>query len=90
MQSGNKLLLTLLLGSIIVLAYLYYKDISKFPITNYVCGPGYTDCFPVAKFDDRASCESHNEWAGWLCDSTDKSNIKCKESDHSFAIGYCK
>ncbi len=86
----NKLLITLFFVTTVVFGFLYYKEVSTFPITLYICGPGYTDCFPAAKYDDRTSCENANKKGNWLCDSIDKNNIKCKESDNSFAVGYCK
>lgn len=81
MLLSNELLTVLLFVALIVLSFFYYKEISSFPVTLYVCGSGFIDCFPVAKYDDRVSCESANEKGGWLCDSTDKRNIKWKESD---------
>lgn len=85
----NKIVSLIFLVLTLVFAYLYFNESSKFPVTRYVCGPGYTDCFPVAKHDTRDSCEYANQMSGWRCDSRNKNDIRCSEPSDSFATGYC-
>lgn len=87
---NNKLLVGVLLITTLIFAYLYYKETTKFPITRYICAVGYLDCFPVARYEDRDSCEYGGGMSSWRCDSTDKNNIKCYEPSDSAAVGYCR
>ncbi len=79
------IILAVTLG-ILSIKTLLTKD--EFPIKQYVCGGGYTDCFVSAKFIDMAVCQHNNEQGNWLCDSMDRNNITCKESEHKID-SYC-
>lgn len=76
----------------IIFTALYFKEKSKFPIGLYLCSNGYSDCFITEKFEDIQSCEtsSAKEKGNWLCDSTDKQNIKCHEDPDRILYSYCK
>lgn len=85
----KKLFVPILLLIVIALATVYLVDRLTYPVTYKVCGVGYQDCHPVAKFKDRHSCETTNQKWGWYCDQKDKSNIICQEKESDISSGYC-
>ncbi len=77
---------TLIIGAIIGL--IVWNRIS-YPVTLKVCEPDYKNCSSIAKFTDRADCETTSERWGWRCDSSDKQNITCTPDNNTFAVGFC-
>jgi len=88
MPLNNKILKVVIGVLILIIGYLLYERM-KFPVLYSVCNAQYNDCTPVARFDDRDSCESANEKAGWYCDSTDPLNIKCSAKKSTISTGTC-
>lgn len=60
------------------------------PTKYVVCSPGYTDCFLVARFADRSTCERYKEINGKLCDSISfPGKTVCTDPTTTSAEAYC-
>jgi len=80
----------LLLG---VLGVLYASSLisqSKFPVSLFICDPDYTHCSTLAKFDEMFFCQSAAEKSGWVCDDSNKNDIRCRVGDNAISISYCE
>jgi hypothetical protein len=59
------------------------------PVRYVLCSSGDRNCYVAARFSSFASCESHNELSGMLCDrSQAPARITCIATE-STVSGYC-
>ncbi len=60
------------------------------PTKYVVCSSGYTDCFLVARFTDRSTCERYKAINGKLCDSVSfPGKTVCTDPTTTSAEAYC-
>ena len=63
------------------------------PIEFKICDAMHENCFVAARFKDMDACQSHDKWAGMLCDSVSQPGVMtCREPDRREPVvstGYC-